>query len=207
MTPAFTLILIPEFQHQPAFHTVKFGQHWQQSRGLTVRNKSGLSCLPAGDAWVHRGPLSADFELFSLQAMKAVVGEEALSDEDKLYLEFLDKFEGKFVNQVRGSAAQSIYLQSPRHALLRAQCWRTTFQVTWCRLPSQIPPMRRAALSRNIDATFVKLTGGTQGSYEARSIFDSLDLAWTLLRLFPRELLRRITSKTLDEFYDKEHAA
>ena len=36
-----------------------------------------------------------------LQAMKAVVGEEALSDEDKLYLEFLDKFEGKFVNQVR----------------------------------------------------------------------------------------------------------
>ncbi len=44
-----------------------------------------------------------------------------------------------------------------------------------------------------------------QGSYEARSIFESLDLAWTLLRLFPRELLRRITSKTLDEFYDKEH--
>ena len=45
-----------------------------------------------------------------------------------------------------------------------------------------------------------------QGSYEARSIFDSLDLAWTLLRLFPRELLRRITSKTLDKYYDKEHA-
>ena len=35
------------------------------------------------------------------QAMKAVVGEEALSNEDKLYLDFLDKFEGKFVNQVR----------------------------------------------------------------------------------------------------------
>jgi V-type H+-transporting ATPase subunit B len=31
-----------------------------------------------------------------------------------------------------------------------------------------------------------------------------LDLAWTLLRLFPRELLRRITTKTLDEFYDRE---
>jgi len=46
-----------------------------------------------------------------------------------------------------------------------------------------------------------------QGSYEARSIFESLDLAWTLLRLFPRELLRRITAKTLDQFYDKEHAA
>ena len=48
---------------------------------------------------------------------------------------------------------------------------------------------------------------GAQGSYEARSIFESLDLAWTLLRLFPRELLRRITSKTLDQFYDKEHVA
>lgn len=35
-----------------------------------------------------------------VQAMKAVVGEEALSSEDLLYLEFLDKFEGKFVNQV-----------------------------------------------------------------------------------------------------------
>ena len=35
-----------------------------------------------------------------VQAMKAVVGEEALSSEDMLYLEFLDKFENKFVNQV-----------------------------------------------------------------------------------------------------------
>ncbi|GAB4819001.1 hypothetical protein N2152v2_006047 [Parachlorella kessleri] len=76
-----------------------------------------------------------------VQAMKAVVGEEALSSEDLLYLEFLEKFENKFVNQ---------------------------------------------------------------GLYENRSIFDSLDLAWTLLRLFPREMLRRVTAKTLDEFYDRE---
>ena len=34
-----------------------------------------------------------------VQAMKAVVGEEALSAEDLLYLEFLDKFERKFVAQ------------------------------------------------------------------------------------------------------------
>mmetsp|Transcript_40812 Transcript_40812/g.73340 ORF Transcript_40812/g.73340 Transcript_40812/m.73340 type:complete len:482 (-) Transcript_40812:157-1602(-) len=74
-------------------------------------------------------------------AMKAVVGEEALSSEDLLYLEFLDKFEGKFVNQ---------------------------------------------------------------GSYENRTIVQSLDLAWSLLRIFPRELLRRITAKTLDAFYDRE---
>ncbi len=36
-------------------------------------------------------------------AMKAVVGEEALSSEDLLYLEFLEKFEAKFVNQARYS--------------------------------------------------------------------------------------------------------
>ena len=74
-------------------------------------------------------------------AMKAVVGEEALSTEDLLYLEFLDKFEEKFVRQ---------------------------------------------------------------GMYEARTIFQSLDLAWELLRIFPRELLRRITAKTLDASYERQ---
>ncbi|MBP0604708.1 V-type ATP synthase subunit B, partial [Aeromonas sanarellii] len=53
-------------------------------------------------------------------AMKAVVGEEALSAEDKLSLEFLDKFERQFINQ---------------------------------------------------------------GQYESRTIFESLDLAWSLLRI------------------------
>jgi len=33
------------------------------------------------------------------RAMKAVVGEEALSDEDHLYLEFIDKFEERFIAQ------------------------------------------------------------------------------------------------------------
>jgi len=32
-------------------------------------------------------------------AMKAVVGEEALSQEDKLYLDFLERFEKKFLAQ------------------------------------------------------------------------------------------------------------
>ena len=31
--------------------------------------------------------------------MKAVVGEEALSEDDRLYLEFLEKFEGAFLRQ------------------------------------------------------------------------------------------------------------
>ena len=43
-----------------------------------------------------------------VQAMKAVVGEEALSSEDLLYLEFLDKFESKFVNQVGCGACQTV---------------------------------------------------------------------------------------------------
>jgi V-type H+-transporting ATPase subunit B len=73
--------------------------------------------------------------------MKAVVGEEALTDEDLLYLEFVDKFEQKFL---------------------------------------------------------------AQGLYESRDIFQSLDIAWTLLRTFPREMLSRITKKTLDEFYHRD---
>lgn len=34
-----------------------------------------------------------------VQAMKAVVGEEALTSEDLLYLEFLQKFEKNFITQ------------------------------------------------------------------------------------------------------------
>ena len=60
--------------------------------------------------------------------MKAVVGEEALNAEDKLALEFLEKFEKTFINQ---------------------------------------------------------------GPYESRTIFESLDLAWSLLRIFPKEMLNR----------------
>lgn len=71
-------------------------------------------------------------------AMKAVVGEEALSNEDKLSLEFLDKFERTFV---------------------------------------------------------------AQGAYEKRSIFDSLDQAWELLRIYPKELLNRVPKKVLDQYY------
>merc|ERR1711896_14070 len=79
------------------------------------------------------------------RAMKAVVGEEALSDEEHLFLEFTEKFEGKFVNQ---------------------------------------------------------------GAYENRTIFDSLDIAWELLRIFPEDLLKKIPKKVKDEFYprDKEIA-
>lgn len=74
-------------------------------------------------------------------AMKAVVGEEALSSEDLLYLEFLEKFERKFI---------------------------------------------------------------CQGFYEARDIFQSLDLCWQLLRTFPKVMLNKIDQKTRDAFYDRQ---
>jgi len=74
-------------------------------------------------------------------AMKAVVGEEALSSEDKLSLEFLEKFERQFI---------------------------------------------------------------TQSPYDKRTIFDSLDIGWSLLRIFPKELLNRIPAKILDEFYARK---
>mmetsp|Transcript_50834 Transcript_50834/g.119132 ORF Transcript_50834/g.119132 Transcript_50834/m.119132 type:complete len:114 (-) Transcript_50834:53-394(-) len=71
-------------------------------------------------------------------AMKSVVGEEALSDDDRLYLEFLEKFEHKFL---------------------------------------------------------------AQGNYEMRDIYQSLDIAWALLRTFPREMLKRIPNQILDQYY------
>jgi V-type H+-transporting ATPase subunit B len=36
--------------------------------------------------------------------MKAVVGEEALTDEDKVYLEFVEDFETKFLMQAYGES-------------------------------------------------------------------------------------------------------
>lgn len=49
-----------------------------------------------------------------------------------------------------------------------------------------------------------KGVGRMQGAYESRTIYESLDIAWSLLRIFPRELLRRVTAKTLDANYDRE---
>lgn len=49
-------------------------------------------------------------------------------------------------------------------------------------------------LAHLVENTFVN-----QGHNENRTIFDSLDLAWSLLRIFPREQLNRIPQKILDE--------
>lgn len=73
--------------------------------------------------------------------MKAVVGEEALTDDDRLYLEFLDKFENQFLKQ---------------------------------------------------------------GPYDSRDVFKSLDLAWSLLRLFPDKHLKKINKKNIEDFYKRK---
>ncbi|OII76896.1 vacuolar ATP synthase subunit B [Cryptosporidium andersoni] len=76
-----------------------------------------------------------------IRAMMAVVGEEALSSDDLLYLEFTNKFESKFLSQ---------------------------------------------------------------GPYEKRDIFESLDLAWELLRTFPEDMLKKIKSDLLQKYYPRD---
>jgi len=92
--------------------------------------------------------------------MKAVVGEEALSAEDKLALEFLERFEHEFVAQGE----------------IR------------CKWVSDSQGLKENLLE----------------PYESRTIFDSLDLAWSLLRIFPKEQLNRINPKIIQEFYARK---
>ena len=42
------------------------------------------------------------------------------------------------------------------------------------------------------------------GAYETRTVFESLDMAWSLLRIFPKELLNRISPKIIEEFYHRK---
>jgi len=46
-----------------------------------------------------------------------------------------------------------------------------------------------------------------QGEYENRSIFETLDLGWKLLRKLPRSSLKRVRPEYLDEFWGKEDAS
>jgi len=92
-----------------------------------------------------------------------VVGEEALTPDDLLYLEFLTKFEKNFISQV---SLNTIQLYNYRKSNL---------------------------------LYFV-----TQGNYENRTVFESLDIGWQLLRIFPKEMLKRIPASILAEFYPRD---
>ena len=41
----------------------------------------------------------------------------------------------------------------------------------------------------------------SQGNNENRTVEETLELAWKLLRMLPREELDRISTKTLDKYY------
>ena len=42
-----------------------------------------------------------------------------------------------------------------------------------------------------------------QGQSENRSIFESLDIAWGILRMFPERLLQRMSNEVLQKYYKK----
>ena len=43
----------------------------------------------------------------------------------------------------------------------------------------------------------------SQGPYEQRNVFESLDLAWELLRRFPKKQLKKIPDKIADMFWQR----
>lgn len=44
----------------------------------------------------------------------------------------------------------------------------------------------------------------TQGPYESRDVFQSLDIAWELLRTFPEDMLKKIKKELLQEYYPRD---
>lgn len=45
------------------------------------------------------------------------------------------------------------------------------------------------------------------GPYENRTVYETLDIGWQLLRIFPKEMLKRIPQTTLAEFYPRDSTA
>ena len=42
------------------------------------------------------------------------------------------------------------------------------------------------------------------GVYDNRTVFESLEVGWQLLRIFPKEMLKRIPQSVLDEYYARD---
>mmetsp|Transcript_18626 Transcript_18626/g.30392 ORF Transcript_18626/g.30392 Transcript_18626/m.30392 type:complete len:506 (-) Transcript_18626:222-1739(-) len=94
------------------------------------------------DHWSVCNQLYANYAMGKdVLAMKAVVGEEALTADDMKYLHFTENFERKFL---------------------------------------------------------------AQGSYQSRTIYESLDLAWDLLRLFPKDQLKKVPAKLRDKYWPRK---
>ena len=98
--------------------------------------------MTRNDHWSVCNQLYANYaQGKDVTAMKAVVGEEALSSEDMKYLQFTENFEQKFLSQ---------------------------------------------------------------GPFQNRNIYESLDLAWDLLRLFPKESLKKIPANLRNEYWSRK---
>lgn len=138
--------------------------------------------------------------------MKAVVGEEALSPEDKLALEFLDKFEKQFVGQGTARIPHSILPLYPPFFLSAPVDFVITplLLILVLSLFSLVAHTRADAFTPFVKPSCLHFFLLSIGAYEARTIFDSLDLAWTLLRIFPKEQLNRISPKIIAEFYARK---
>lgn len=57
------------------------------------------------------------------------------------------------------------------------------------------------------DFEFMMHVSISLGPYDNRTVFETLDIGWQLLRIFPKEMLKRIPQSTLAEFYPRESAA
>lgn len=84
-----------------------------------------------------------------VQAMKAVVGEEALTSDDLLYLEFLQKFEKNFIAQGRCGLKNVAVCGTPRRSFWDLAWWQDTFlpRVPVCGCSLQVP-MKTALFTR-----------------------------------------------------------
>lgn len=83
---------------------------YEDSSSSTLRPDSSVTCRKWVSVHVHL--LFLQYACYAIgkdvQAMKAVVGEEALTSDDLLYLEFLQKFERNFIAQGK----RSVFLQT-----------------------------------------------------------------------------------------------
>ena len=64
----------------------------------------------------------------------------------------------------------------------------------------ELSPLNKKYLEfgREFESRFIGQT-----HYENRSMTETLDIGWELLRMLPREELDRIDTKVLDQFYEK----
>jgi hypothetical protein len=103
---------------------------------LLLHNPYLSICLHSSDLQDHSevsNQLYANYAIGKdVAAMKAVVGEEALSSEDLLYLEFLDKFERKFVNQVSSSGGTHVNASAFPIRARERLCMRLCMSLCMC---------------------------------------------------------------------------